>query len=102
MDSRLTLRGSIPSDPTLPNPTGHPLFTIGIPTFNRAQWLARSVHSALSQTFSSFEVLVSDNASEDETAEVLRQFSDQRLAIIRQPRNIGPIANWTACVAVNI
>jgi glycosyltransferase involved in cell wall biosynthesis len=99
MGSRLTLRGSMPSDPTLPNPTGPPLFTIGIPTFNRAQWLARSVLSALSQTFSSFEVLVSDNASDDETAEVLRQFSDQRLVIIRQPRNIGPTANWNACVA---
>ena len=38
-----------------------PVFTIAIPTFNRAEWLARCVSSALSQTYDSFEVLVSDN-----------------------------------------
>ncbi len=75
-----------------------PVFTIAIPTFNRAEWLARCVSSALSQTYDSFEVLVSDNASDDATPEVLAEFSDPRLVIIRQPRNIGPIANWNACV----
>ena len=37
-------------------------------------------------------------ASDDATPEVLAEFSDPRLVIIRQPRNIGPIANWNACV----
>jgi glycosyltransferase involved in cell wall biosynthesis len=76
-----------------------PLFTIAIPTFNRAGWLKDCVHSALSQEFDSFEVVVSDNASEDDTAEVLRQFIDARLVTIRQPNNIGPIGNWNACLA---
>jgi glycosyltransferase involved in cell wall biosynthesis len=47
-----------------------PLFTIAIPTFNRAGWLRRCVGSALSQTFSSFKVIVFDNASSDETKDV--------------------------------
>jgi glycosyltransferase involved in cell wall biosynthesis len=75
-----------------------PLFTIAIPTFNRAKWLARCVPSALAQEHDSFEVLVSDNASDDATSHVLDGFSDPRLITIRQPRNIGPIANWNACV----
>jgi glycosyltransferase involved in cell wall biosynthesis len=80
-------------------PSGKPLFTIAIPTFNRAQWLRRCVASALSQTFSSYEVVVSDNASEDETADVLDQLSDPRLRVLRQESNIGPIRNWNACLA---
>ena len=48
-----------------------PLFTIAIPTFNRAEWLGRCVASALAQTHDSFEVLVSDNGSDDETPQVL-------------------------------
>jgi glycosyltransferase involved in cell wall biosynthesis len=60
--------------------------------------LQACVTSVLSQTFSSFEVVVSDNASDDNTAVVLQSFSDDRLRIIRQPRNIGPTANWNACL----
>ena len=56
-----------------------PLFTIAIPTFNRAEWLGRSVGSALAQTHDSFEVLVSDNGSDDETPQVLAEISDPRL-----------------------
>ena len=80
------------------SPGDRPLFTIAIPTFNRAQWLRGCVDAALSQTFGSFEVIVSDNASTDETAEVLGQLRDPRLRVIRQTRNIGPIPNWNACL----
>ena len=50
-----------------------PQFTVAIPTFNRAHWLRGCVASALSQTVDSFEVIVSDNASDDETIEVLQR-----------------------------
>ena len=76
-----------------------PHFTIAIPTFNRAHWLRSCVASALSQTVESFEVVVSDNASDDATIQVLGEFDDERLRIIRQPRNIGAIGNWNACLS---
>ena len=76
-----------------------PLFTIAIPTFNRAGWLSRSVGSALAQTFSSFEVIVSDNASTDTTPAVLDRLADERMTVFRQDHNVGPIANWNACLA---
>jgi hypothetical protein len=82
-----------------PTPSAHPLFTIAIPTFNRAHWLRHCINSALSQTFGDLEVVVSDNASDDETVEVLREFSDQRLVVLRQPVNIGAVGNWNACLA---
>ncbi|HKN45566.1 MAG TPA: glycosyltransferase family A protein [Propionibacteriaceae bacterium] len=76
-----------------------PLFTVAIPTYNRAQWLQRCVASALSQSFSSYEVIVSDNASTDSTADVLARLADRRLTVFRQASNVGPIANWNACLA---
>ena len=72
-----------------------PLFTIAIPTFNRARLLERCLESALAQTATSFEVLISDNASEDDTADLLRRISDPRLVVQRQPRNIGRSATGT-------
>jgi glycosyltransferase involved in cell wall biosynthesis len=78
---------------------GDPLVTIAIPTFNRASLLKQCVVSVLAQTYGRFEIVVSDNASTDETQTVLRQFDDDRLRIIRQETNIGLIRNWNACLA---
>ena len=83
----------------LPDSARDPLVTIAIPTFNRASWLKDCVLSALSQTYQRFEVVVSDNASTDETQEVLRQFTDRRLRVVRQKVNIGLLPNWNACIA---
>lgn len=79
--------------------TGGPLATIAIPTFNRAPLLKDCIDSALAQTFDRFEVVVSDNASTDDTQNVLAGFDDSRLRIVRQDTNIGLIPNWNACLA---
>jgi glycosyltransferase involved in cell wall biosynthesis len=86
------------SSPDLQSDEASPRFTIAIPTFNRARLLKGCVSSALSQTYPHFEVVVSDNASTDETQDMLRQFSDRRLRVIRQDTNIGLIPNWNACL----
>src|SRR4051794_12551277 len=78
---------------------GRPFVTIAIPTFNRADLLVDCLRSALAQTYSAFEVVVSDNASTDHTQEVLSRFTDRRLRVIRQDRNIGLLPNWNACLA---
>jgi glycosyltransferase involved in cell wall biosynthesis len=76
-----------------------PLVTIAIPTFNRASWLKGCVLAALAQSYSNFELLVSDNASTDETPRMLRELDDPRLRVIRQETNIGLLPNWNACLA---
>jgi glycosyltransferase involved in cell wall biosynthesis len=78
---------------------GGPLVTIAIPTFNRAALLRGCVQAALSQTYTNIEVLVSDNASTDDTTKVLREFNDKRLRVMRQETNIGLYPNLNACVA---
>ena len=73
-----------------------PLVSIGIPTYNRAELLKRSIESALSQNYTNVEVIVSDNASIDETETVCRSYGSQdgRLNYIRQSSNLGPAANF--------
>ena len=87
-------------DNSLHSRTAHePLVTLAIPTFNRASWLNECVRSALAQSYQNFEVVVSDNASTDETAEVLRRIDSPKLRVLRQETNIGPVPNWNACLA---
>jgi hypothetical protein len=77
----------------------YPFMTIAIPTFNRAALLKGCVASALAQTYPHFEVVVSNNASSDNTRSVLSEFSDARLRVINQDTNIGMHPNWNACLA---
>lgn len=73
-----------------------PLVTIGIPTYNRAEMLRRSIESALCQDYSMIEVIISDNASTDDTQSVCQEFSnkDDRVKCITQLSNIGATANF--------
>lgn len=73
-----------------------PVVTVGIPTFNRAADLARALESVKSQTYAALEILVSDNASTDDTEFVCRNAarSDPRIAIERLDRNVGAVTNF--------
>jgi len=76
-----------------------PLVTIAIPTFNRAAWLKDCISCALAQSYRHFEIVVSDNASTDATADVLSEIRDRRVRTLTQRTNIGQIPNWNACLA---
>lgn len=77
-----------------------PKVSILIPVFNRKDYIAECIESALNQTFTDFEVVVVDNASDDGTWEICQQFAvnDQRVRIFQNGANIGPVRNWLACV----
>lgn len=80
---------------------GAPLVVIGIPTYNRSALLRRCVASALAQSHPRIQVLISDNASTDDTqafcSDLQRQ--DPRVRYLRHPVNIGPTANFNAVFA---
>jgi glycosyltransferase involved in cell wall biosynthesis len=73
---------------------GSPLVTIGIPSYECADYVGEAVASALGQDFIDLEVLVIDDASSDRTIEVLRNFDDPRLRVLVNERNLGAAANW--------
>jgi len=79
-----------------------PRVTIVIPSYNYARFLPDSIGSAAAQTFPDTEILVLDNASTDETAEVVRGFAarDRRIRYVRNKTNIGAIPNFNKGIAL--
>ena len=75
---------------------GPPLVSIGIPTYNRAPLLKRSVESALAQDHDHLEVIVADNGSTDDTVAVAHELAaaDPRVTVLASPENLGPTANF--------
>lgn len=72
-----------------------PLVSVGLPVFNGARYLRQAVESALNQTWTDFELVISDNASTDETPKLLAEFAarDPRVRLLCQPTNRGLLAN---------
>jgi glycosyltransferase involved in cell wall biosynthesis len=75
--------------------------TVLLPTYNRAASLPRAIESVLGQTRRDFELLISDNASDDGTEEIVRRYlaADPRVGYFRQPANLGPIGNFNWLLA---
>ena len=72
-----------------------PLVSICIPTYNRASMLREAVTSALAQDYANLEVVVSDNASTDDTSKVVNEFNDPRIKYFRNSVNIGVFQNFS-------
>jgi glycosyltransferase involved in cell wall biosynthesis len=72
--------------------TNAPLFSIVIPTYNRSDLVQGAVRSVLDQTFGDFEVVVSDNCSQDDTREVIERIEDRRVRYVKTPAH-GVIAD---------
>jgi glycosyltransferase involved in cell wall biosynthesis len=72
-----------------------PRITLGIPTYNRARLLKQALDSAIAQDHPNLEILVSDNASTDETPEVCAEAASRRsgVRILRKSENTGPNGN---------
>lgn len=71
-----------------------PFFSIVIPTYNRCELLKATIAIILRQTFGDFELIVSDNASTDETEKVVKSFKDGRIRYFKNKTNIGPENNF--------
>jgi glycosyltransferase involved in cell wall biosynthesis len=76
-----------------------PEISICIPTYNGEKYIARTIQSVLDQTFSNFEIIVSDDGSTDRTLEIVRSFNDPRIVRIDSLSKVGAEANWNNSVA---
>jgi glycosyltransferase involved in cell wall biosynthesis len=71
--------------------TAAPRLSIGLPVYNGERYLAEALDSLLGQSYENFELIISDNASADATADICRCYGqqDSRIRYFRQPQNIG-------------
>lgn len=72
-----------------------PRLSIGLPVYNGERYLDASLEALLGQTYDDFELIISDNASTDGTADICHRYQrlDSRIRYVRQPRNIGSAGN---------
>jgi hypothetical protein len=78
-----------------------PKVTIAIPTYNRSELLKTSIKSILVQDYPNFQILVLDNASTDDTVEVVHSFIDSRIRYVRSEINLGAFRNWNRAIELN-
>jgi glycosyltransferase involved in cell wall biosynthesis len=76
-----------------------PAISVCIPTYNGAKYIAQTIESILNQTFTDFEIIVSDDGSSDKTLEIVGSFNDQRIVRIDRLSKVGAEANWNNAVA---
>lgn len=70
------------------------IFTVVIPTLNRADVLYSAIETCVRQDDPALKILVSDNGSEDDTAKIVRSFSDSRIHYINPGRQLGMPEHW--------
>ena len=76
-----------------------PKVSIIIPTYNRDNYLNQAIESALSQDYKNLEVILSDNASTDNTCEIIQKYlKNKKFKYFRNPKNIGMYPNWHKAV----
>jgi glycosyltransferase involved in cell wall biosynthesis len=70
--------------------------SLGLPVYNGERFVKHAIQSVLDQTFTDFELIISDNASTDNTPDICEEFArkDSRVRYFRQEINIGAKANF--------
>lgn len=81
------------------NQQHRPVVSVCIPVYNGERFIAQTIQSVLDQTFSDFELLISDNASTDGTVVAIRAIEDPRIRLMQNETNIGPGRNYNRLLA---
>jgi glycosyltransferase involved in cell wall biosynthesis len=71
-----------------------PLISVCIPCYNGEEFISQTIQSVLAQTFKDFELLLTDDHSNDRTVSIIRSFGDPRINLVQNSHNLGLGANW--------
>jgi len=76
-------------DAYIPANINNPSVSVVMSVYNGSKYLESSIKSVLSQTFQDFEFIIINDASTDNTEEILKRFNDPRIKIAANPENLG-------------
>ena len=77
-----------------------PLVSIILPTFNRAHILGRTIENIFEQTYKNWELFIIDDASVDNTEELVRKFQDERILYIKNDKNKGEAGSRNVAIRI--
>jgi len=82
------------------NEAEQPLVTIAIPNYNTGAYICEAIESALSQTFQDIEILIVDNASTDNSRNIIRDRTQGNSRVIVQHYDtlVNSLDNWNRCL----
>jgi glycosyltransferase involved in cell wall biosynthesis len=66
-----------------------PKITVFIPVYNRQRYIAQTIQSVLDQSYKNFQLLLVDDGSTDDSVDIMRSFTDQRITLIENGENLG-------------
>lgn len=75
------------------------LVSILVVSYNAEKYIEKTLQSCLEQTYLDFEILILDNASSDQTVEIIRNLNDHRITLFEGKENIGPYAGLNLLLA---
>jgi glycosyltransferase involved in cell wall biosynthesis len=83
--------------------TTKPRVSVGLPVYNAEKYLEKAIDSILAQTYTDFELIISDNASVDRTQEICRSYAaqDPRVHYHRNDKNLGAVPNFNRVLALS-
>jgi len=72
--------------------------SVCIPSYNAARFIGKTIQSVLDSEYRNFEIIISDDASTDETAKIIESLHDSRIRFYQNKRNEGPVRNWNRAI----
>ena len=76
----------------------NPLVSICIPVYNDEVNIKYAIESIINQTYQNWELIITDDCSKDGTLQVIKSYTDPRIIVIENEKNIGLSGNWNAVV----
>ena len=77
-----------------------PWISICIPVYNGARTVRATIQSVLDQRFEDFEICIVENASSDETFQIIQSFTDERIRIVTNDKTVPASENWSIATSM--
>jgi len=80
------------------------LVSIGMPVYNGENYIREALESLLNQDYDNFEIVISDNASEDSTSTICENYcgKDRRIKYFKNSKNLGPELNFQRVLDLSV
>lgn len=77
-----------------------PRISVLLPSHNYGRYIGATIESVLAQTCGDFELIISDDASTDDSRDIIRRYRDPRIRFVEQPHNLGNIEHFARMYAL--